>query len=432
MRFLPSMLKHLMSAPIIPALFAIILVFAPLVASAQGLRVVARVNDDAITDFELAQRVLFAIRSSGLADSPEMRQRLAPQLLRQMIDERVQIHDAKRLGVKVTEAELNQRVGEIERNAGLPRGGFRQYLQSIGVAYEVALQQIEANLAWAKIVRRKIRPQVEVSEAEIDDALARMRGNVGKTESRVAEIFVPIDRAEQADDAKRSADRIMEQLRRGAPFGAVAQQFSQGATAQQGGDLGWVLPGALDPALDAAIEKLQPRQASDPIRTPSGWHILFVIDRRSFATAKPDDVRLNLVQMTLALPVNASAEEVNRATAEAQKAMSQVKQCRDLHVLSRDLKGATAGDLNGIRAGDLAGNRQMYEEIPRLSAGGTAGPFRVAEGLQVVSLCNKEGASGLPAREQISQQILLQKLDAAGRRYMRELRRHATIDVKKP
>ncbi len=426
------MLKHLMSAPIIRALFAIILAFAPLMASAQGLRVVARVNDDAITDFELAQRVLFAIRSSALADSPEMRQRLAPQLLRQMIDERVQIHDAKRLGVKVTEAELNQRVGEIERNAGLPRGGFRQYLQSIGVAYEVALQQIEATLAWAKIVRRKIRPQVEVSETEIDDALARMRGNVGKTESRVAEIFVPIDRAEQADEAKRSADRIMEQLRRGAPFGAVAQQFSQGATAQQGGDLGWILPGALDPALDAAIEKLQPRQASDPIRTPSGWHILFVIDRRSFATAKPDDVRLNLVQMTLALPVNASAEEVNRATAEAQKAMSQVKQCRDLHSLSRDLKGATAGDLNGIRAGDLAGNRQMYEEIPRLATGGTAGPFRVAEGLQVVSLCNKEGASGLPAREQISQQILLQKLDAAGRRYMRELRRQATIDVKQP
>ena len=248
------MLKHLMSAPIIRALFAIILAFAPLMASAQGLRVVARVNDDAITDFELAQRVLFAIRSSALADSPEMRQRLAPQLLRQMIDERVQIHDAKRLGVKVTEAELNQRVGEIERNAGLPRGGFRQYLQSIGVAYEVALQQIEATLAWAKIVRRKIRPQVEVSETEIDDALARMRGNVGKTESRVAEIFVPIDRAEQADEAKRSADRIMEQLRRGAPFGAVAQQFSQGVTAQQGGDLGWILPGALDPALDAAIE----------------------------------------------------------------------------------------------------------------------------------------------------------------------------------
>lgn len=426
------MSKYLMPAPFLRAFVAIILVLAPLAASAQALRVVARVNDDAISDFELNQRILFAIRSSALADSPEMRQRLAPQLLRQMVDERIQISDAKRLGVKVTEGELNNRIAEIERNAGLPRGGFRQYLQSIGVSYDVAAQQIEATLAWAKIVRRRVRPNVDVSDAEVDDALARMRTNVGKTETRLAEIFVPIDRVDQADEAKRSADRIIEQLRRGAPFGAVAQQFSQGATAQQGGDLGWVLPGSLDPALETAVDKLQPRQTSEPIRTPSGWHIIFVIDRRPFATARPDDVRLNIVQMTLALPVNASADEVARATTEAQKAMSQVKQCRDLHTLSRDIKGATAGDLSNIRAGDLMGNRQMYEEIPRLSPGGTAGPFRVAEGLQVVSLCSKEGASGLPARDVVSQQLLLQKLEAAGRRYMRELRRQATIDIKQP
>lgn len=432
MRFVPSMSKYLMPAPFLRAFVAIILVLAPLAASAQALRVVARVNDDAISDFELNQRILFAIRSSALADSPEMRQRLAPQLLRQMVDERIQISDAKRLGVKVTEGELNNRIAEIERNAGLPRGGFRQYLQSIGVSYDVAAQQIEATLAWAKIVRRRVRPNVDVSDAEVDDALARMRTNVGKTETRLAEIFVPIDRVDQADEAKRSADRIIEQLRRGAPFGAVAQQFSQGATAQQGGDLGWVLPGSLDPALETAVDKLQPRQTSEPIRTPSGWHIIFVIDRRPFATARPDDVRLNIVQMTLALPVNASADEVARATTEAQKAMSQVKQCRDLHTLSRDIKGATAGDLSNIRAGDLMGNRQMYEEIPRLSPGGTAGPFRVAEGLQVVSLCSKEGASGLPARDVVSQQLLLQKLEAAGRRYMRELRRQATIDIKQP
>ena len=122
-----------MTAPIIRALLAIIFVLSPVLVSAQGLRVVARVNDDAITDFELAQRILFAIRSTGLQDSPDMRQRLAPQLLRQMVDERLEIQDSKRLGVKPTEGEINQRVAEIERNAGLPRGGFRQYLQSIGV-----------------------------------------------------------------------------------------------------------------------------------------------------------------------------------------------------------------------------------------------------------------------------------------------------------
>jgi peptidyl-prolyl cis-trans isomerase SurA len=134
--------------------------------------------------------------------------------------------------------------------------------------------------------------------------------------------------------------------------------------------------------------------------------------------------------MTLALPINASEDETAKATAEAQKAMAGVKQCGDLHERARELKGATAGDLNSIRVGDLRANPQMYEQIPRLPVGGTAGPFRVAEGLQVVALCRKEGGDGLPGRDAISQQLLIQKLEAASRRYMRDLRRQATVDIK--
>lgn len=434
-----------MFAPLPRALVVLMIMLLPAAASAQrpttqgaaaqtapsqGLRVVARVNDDAITDFDLSQRVLFAIKTSGLQDSPDLRQRMAPQMLRQMIDERLQVSDSKKLGVKPTEAEIQNRYAEIERAAGLGRGQFRQYLQSVGVAPDIASQQIEAQIAWAKIIRRKVRSQVDVSEAEIDDAMNRMRSNVGKTETRVAEIFVPVDRADSVEEGKRSADRIMEQLRRGAPFAAVAQQFSQGASAAAGGDLGWVLPGALDPSLDAALDRIQPRTFSEPIRSASGWHILYVVDRRPFAAARPDDVKLNLVQMTLALPSNASPDETSRATAEAQKAMAGVRQCSDLHVQSRQTKGSTSGDLNGVRVGDLAANPQMYEQLPRLPIGGTAGPFRVAEGLQVVALCSKSGGDGLPTRDAISQQILLQKLEAAGRRYMRDLRRQATIDIK--
>jgi peptidyl-prolyl cis-trans isomerase SurA len=434
-----------MFAPLPRALVVLTIMLLPAAASAQrpttqgaaaqtapgqGLRVVARVNDDAITDFDLSQRVLFAIKTSGLQDSPDLRQRMAPQMLRQMIDERLQVQDSKKLGVKPSEAEIQNRYAEIERAAGLGRGQFRQYLQSVGISPDIASQQIEAQIAWAKIIRRKVRSQVDVSEAEIDDAMSRMRSNVGKTETRVAEIFVPVDRADSVDEGKRSADRIMEQLRRGAPFAAVAQQFSQGASAAAGGDLGWVLPGALDPSLDAAVERVQPRTFSEPVRSGSGWHILYVVDRRPFAAARPDDVKLNLVQMTLALPSNASPEETSRATTEAQKAMSGVRQCSDLHVQARQVKGSTSGDLNGVRVGDLAANPQMYEQLPRLPIGGTAGPYRVAEGLQVVALCSKSGGDGLPTRDAISQQLLIQKLDSAGRRYMRDLRRQATIDIK--
>lgn len=421
-----------MPALLLRALVATAFILCPVLASAQGLRVVARVNDEAITDFDLASRITFAVKSSGLQDSADMRNRLAPQILRQMIDEKLQVQNAKALGLAPTDNEVGARVAEIERAAGMGAGTFRAYLQSIGVPFEIASQQIQATIAWAKIVRRKVRPQVDVSDAEIDDALNRIRGNVGKTEAHVAEIFVPIDRPDQADDARHAADRIVEQLRRGTPFAALAQQFSQGQTARNGGDLGWVLPGSLDPAVDAVIERQPLRQASEPIRTPSGWHIIYVVDRRPFATSRPDDVRLNLVQMTLALPVNASPEETSRATADAQKAIAAVHQCNDLHVQSRQLKGATSGDLKDIRVGDLRANAQMYEDIPKLQVGGATGPFRVAEGLQVVALCSKAGASGLPSREAISQQILLQKVEAGARRYMRDMRRAATIDIKKP
>jgi peptidyl-prolyl cis-trans isomerase SurA len=419
-----------MSAPLFRALFALVVCLVSVAAAAQAVRPVARVNDDAISDFELAQRVVFAIRTSGLQDSPDMRQRLGPQLLRQMVDERLQIQDARRHNMKATDGEIAGRVAELERGAGLGRGQFKQLVASFGVPYEIVLAQIEASIAWAKIIRRRVRPQVEISENEVDEALARMQANVGKTESRVAEIFVPIDRVDQADDAKRSADRIVEQLRRGAPFPAVAQQFSQGATAQTGGDIGWVVPGALEPTLDAAVARLQPRQHSEPLRTAAGWHILYVIDRRNFAATRPDDARLNLVQMTLPLPIGATAEETSRATAEAQKVMASVRQCGDLHALARPVKGATTGDLNGVRIGDLVANREMYESLPKLQPGQTGGPFRVAEGLQVVALCSREGGQGLPARDSIGQQILLQKIEAASRRYMRELRRSATIEYK--
>jgi len=420
-----------MFAPSLRALLAVILVLASgLPASAQAVRVVAKVNGDAITDYALKERITFAIRSAGMQDSADLQQRLAPQILRQMIDERLQIQNAKALGVKASEEEINQRIAEIERASGLQRGQFKQYLQQIGVPFEIASQQIEAGLSWAKIVRRRVRPQVDVSDAEIDDGLARIRANAGKTEARVAEIFIPIDRVEQADEAKRSADRVVEQLRRGAAFPALAQQFSHGATAQQGGDLGWILPGSLDPSLDLAVEKLPLRQASDPIRSPSGYHILLVLDRRQYAQSRPEDVKLHLVQMTLALPMNASPDEVARATGEAQKAMAGVRTCEDLRNRERDIKGATSGTLT-LQAGQLAGNREMYDQIPKLPPGGTAGPFRVAEGLQVVALCSKEGASGLPTREVVGQQILLQKLEAASRRYMRDLRRVATVDILK-
>ena len=200
-----------MSAPFLRLLLAVFLVATPVaVVSAQALRVVARVNDDAITDFELKQRITFAIRTTGLQDTPDLRQqRLAQQLLRQMIDERLQIQNAKGLGVR-PDRSRDQPARRRDRalGAACSAASSSSICRASASPTRSPRSRSKPRIAWAKIVRRRVRPQVEVSDAEIDDALARIRANVGKTESRVAEIFVPIDKVDQADEAKRSADRI--------------------------------------------------------------------------------------------------------------------------------------------------------------------------------------------------------------------------------
>ena len=395
---------------------------------AQDLRIAARVNEDVITSYELQSRANFALATSRVADSADSRARLQRQILSQIIDERLQLQDAKRNGITVVQAEIDERVAMIEAGNGMARGQLRTAIQQAGLPYDMLTEQIKANLAWLKIVRRRLVPQIEVSESEIAEAMRQIRANVGKQESHLAEIFLAVDRPELADDVKRNADRISAQLRGGASFTAMAQQFSQAATAALGGDLGWVLPGAMDPAIERAIANLQPRQISEPIRTAAGWHIIAVIERRAIGRASnPDEVRLKVVQLLLPLPANASTAEAERQSSEARTLMGQVKKCDDLFNLASKTKGATVNTIEALRAGDLGSMRDQALSSP---AGTPLGPFRLRDSIQVLAVCSREGGDGMPGRDQIQQNLRAQKIETAARRYMRDLRRHALIEIR--
>ena len=249
----------------------------------------------------------------------------------------------------------------------------------------------------------------------------QIRRNVGKSENHVAEIFLAVDRPDQADEVLRNAQRILEQIRVGTPFSVMAQQFSQSASAAQGGDLGWVLPGQFEPAVEAAIAKLQPgRVTEQPIRSAAGWHILALINRRTFGAAgsgNPAEVRVNVVQLLLPLPPNASQDEIARGTAEAQKIMGLVTKCDDLRAAAARTRGATASRRQAARrqsAGQCRATDRLGADRPR------ARSFAIRLDPDL-SICSKRATGDAqPRRDQ--QQILSSKLEAAARR-MRDLRR---------
>ncbi len=196
-------------------------------AVAQETRIAAVVNDDVISLNDLDARIKLVLLSSQLPDTPQVRQRVTPQVLRALIDESLELQEAKRFNVAITDQAVNQAFDRLEQQNNMPKGGLDQLLTSRGIPRSTLVAQITATLAWNKLVDGRLAPNVSVSDEEINETMARIKDSIGKPQSRVGEIFLAVDNPTQEPEVKSLADRLVEQIRNGANFSAVAQQFSQ-------------------------------------------------------------------------------------------------------------------------------------------------------------------------------------------------------------
>jgi peptidyl-prolyl cis-trans isomerase SurA len=255
----------------------------PPARSTEGIAAV--VNDDIISMSDLTARLQLALVSSGLPNTQETRQRLTPQVLRSLVDERLQLQEATRANVSVTDKEINEAFSKVAEQNRMQRDQLEKMLASQGVPRSTLESQIRSTIAWGKLVQRRLRPSIEIGQEEVDQVIQRIQANAGKPEYLAAEIFLAVDAPEREDDVRRLADRLYEQIGQGANFTAVARQFSQSAGATNGGDLGWVQQGQLPEELDGILRQLRPGQASRPIRSITGYHILMLRDERTVAAA---------------------------------------------------------------------------------------------------------------------------------------------------
>jgi peptidyl-prolyl cis-trans isomerase SurA len=411
------------------AALAVAAVTHPAAAQQELTKIAATVNEDIISVYDLVSRTRLAIIASRLEDSNETRQRVARQLLRIIIDEKLQMQEAKRLGIQVTNKELEEAVGRIEQANRWPPGQFKAFLQQAQVPPTAALDQIKANLLWQKVVRRRLRPQVDISDTEVDEALAKLREAVGKPENRVAEIFLPVERPEQDAEVQRSAETIVQRIKAGTPFPVLAQQFSQSPSAGQGGDLGWLQPGQLEPLLERAVQNLQPRDVSAPIRTLTGYSIVYLIERRIFrGGGDTADATVQVSQLILPLPANARAPEVASQMNLAQQLAENANSCADLAALAKEVPGGRSSELGTGPMNSIPG--EARQAINGLNVNQPSAPLRTPEGVKILMICRREGGDGLPSRETVTNGLLQQRMELLARRYIRELRQTATVDIR--
>jgi peptidyl-prolyl cis-trans isomerase SurA len=369
------------------------------------------------------------MRSSGIEDTPQNRSRIQAQVLRSLIDEKLQMQEAKRLNITVTPEELDQAFGRIEQQNNMTKGALDNFLKESGIPRSSLTDQLSASIAWGKLVRNRLMQDVTISDEEVTEALNQFKQEADVPQNRVSEIFLSIDTPGQDEEAKRLADRLIDQIRAGANFGAVAQQFSQSPSAAVGGDIGWVTSSQLAPEIGGAIDKMKPGEMSYPIRTPGGYYLLYLRERRKLGQPNPDDTVLSLVEVAFGLAPTATAEEQQRLTAEAQQVSDSAKSCGELAKLGRDKAPQTTREIPSIKAGDLPA--QVRQVALTLGIAEASKPLAIPGGVGVIMVCErKEPPGGLPTRDEITEQLGRTRLDALARRYLRDLRRGAYVDIR--
>ncbi|MBI1209379.1 MAG: peptidylprolyl isomerase [Azospirillum sp.] len=389
-------------------------------------RIAAVVNEDIISVTDLNERMELALLSTGLPDTQESRDRLRPQVLRGLVDEALQLQEAKRNSITVTDQEMKEALGHIAEQNRMPPAQMEKMLRDHHVPISTLKDQVRAGIAWKRLIQRRLQPSVTIGDDEIEAAVERIQANAGKPEFLVAEIFLSVDRPGQEAEVSRLADRLVDQIRKGTSFSAVARQFSQAAGAANGGDLGWIQQGQLPEDLDKALRQMRPGQISPPIRSASGYHILLVREVRTVSGGNPADTKVHLQQV--AFPV-AGESSRNAVALRAKQFADSVNGCPAFEARVKSLGLPASGDVGEVRIGDMP--PQLQQLVAGLPIGRASPPLSAANQVVVLMVCDRHmPSSSAPPREAIANALGNERLDMLQRRYMRDLRRSAFVELR--
>jgi peptidyl-prolyl cis-trans isomerase SurA len=408
----------------------ILLVIAAAPAAAQNVSIAAVVNSGVVTTDDLSSRITLVLRSSGIADTPENRQRLAPRVLRTLIDEQLELQEAKRLKITVAKADLDKALTRIAKQNGLPLSGLDAYLVKLGIPRQALVDQLSASIAWNKVIESQVMPEVIISDQEVADAMKRMAENSKVPLNQVSEIFLAVDNPTQDAEVKRLADRLEDELHGGGNFASIAQQFSQSPTAAEGGSLGWITPSEIDPDLASALATMKPGEVSPPIHAGGGYYILALLDRRLPGQGDPNDAVISVVEAGAPIPANAPADFRAKLAQALHQLIASAKSCPIFAANARKIGLPFVKEAPDVKAISLsAGVRQI---ALGLAVGEVSKPFAVQGGVGLMMMCARKDppATKPPTIEQVRDALGRQRLDVLARRYLRDLRRNAYVDIR--
>jgi len=390
----------------------------------------AIVNGDVITDTDIDQRLGLVLAANGGRVADEEKQRLRLQIIRNLIDEKLQLQEAAENDIRINETEVTRSFERIAQNFKRTPAQFEIYLKGNSSSSNSLKAQIRAEMAWSRVLRRKVEPMVNVGDDEVQQVIDKLNAAKGKDEFHVGEIFLSAT-PETLDAVMQDASRIVGQVRGGASFVAYARQFSEASSAGLGGDLGWVRGEQLNSAVSTAVAALEPGQVTDAIPVTGGVAIMALIEKRQVLAADPLMAQLSLKQLTIPLKADTTEAQARAKVEEIGKLSQNMGGCGGVEALAQKVGGEVAVN-DAVRMKDLPA--QLQAILGRMSIGEATPAFGSAEeGLRVLVLCGRDDSqvqAKAPNFEEIYAQMNDERVNMRARRYLRDLRRDSIVDYR--
>jgi peptidyl-prolyl cis-trans isomerase SurA len=391
-------------------------------------RATAIVNGDIITGTDVDQRLALVLAANGGKISDEEKIELRAQVLRNLIDETLQIQESKSADATVDDSEVDDTFNRVaQENFHQDVKALDAYLTRVGSSSASLKRQIRGELAWQRVLRKNVQPFINVSQEEVKELIAKMQAQKGTDEYHIGEIYLSATPEARATVAA-NANRIMDQLRQGGSFVAYARQYSEASTKVVGGDLGWVRLSQLPTELAGAARDMQPGQLTGPVEIRGGFSILYLIDKRKVLTADPRDALLALKQISIDFPKGTSEADANKRASEFNAAIKAAKGCGGVDAAALKI-GATVVANDQVKARDLPA--ALQQTILAMQPGDSTQPFgSVTEGVRMLMLCGREDPkdASAPNFDAVMGQMEDERVNKRAQIYMRDLRRDAIIE----
>ncbi len=396
-------------------------------------RIVAVVNDDVITAIELAERTQLVAgqlrRGGGQVPPADALQR---QVLERMINDLVQVQMARETGIRVDDATVEKTVQRIADDNSMSMTAFRQALERDGIRYARFREDMRNEVLLARLREREVENTVVVTDAEVETELARAaKERGGDAEFNLQHILVMVQQQatpEQIEVRRRRAMQALSELRKGATFAEISATYSDAPDALQGGNLGWRAAGRLPSLFLETLERLKPGEVSDILRSPNGFHIVKLLDRRSKEKAAAV-AQTRARHILLRAKEGSNEAELRESLARLRTRIAAGEDFAELaRVHSEDGTAQKGGDLGWISPGETV--PEFERAMNALGTGEISAPVQSPFGWHLVQVLERRTEDMSEDRRKLAarQTVRSRKADEAYQDWLRQARDRAFVE----